>query len=146
MRDVVNSQSTMLWIRFALTFDLIYKRIKNELKRLNLTIPQLDIIVCLARSRGLPLSTLGERLLITPGNVTGIIDRLERDGYVYRDRDYNDRRVIIARLTKKGYELYKEIMPYYDRFIVEIFSSLNQEEKRKLLYLLKKLGNNINNN
>src|SRR3990172_8371136 len=99
MKDILTSQSTMLWVRLALTFDIVYKRIKNELKKLNLTVPQLDIIVCLARSEGLPLSTIGERLLVTAGNVTGIVDRLERDGYVYRDRKDIDRRVITAKLT-----------------------------------------------
>ena len=60
---------------------------KKDLANADLTFSQLDILICLNRTRGLPLSEVADRLLVTGGNVTGIIDRLEKAGLVTRQRD-----------------------------------------------------------
>jgi hypothetical protein len=75
MEKETSFREVMLWVRLAMTFNVLYHEIKTELSKEQLTVPQLDIISCLDRSKGLPLSELAERLLVTGGNVTGIIDR-----------------------------------------------------------------------
>ncbi len=131
---------TMLWVRLAITFNLLYQEIKKELAKEDLTVSQLDILVCLNRTKGLPLSEVADRLLVTGGNVTGIIDRLEKAGLVTRVRDSKDRRVIWARLTEKGYSVYKQLMPRYSETMNMINAYLTPEEKKELMRLLKKLG------
>ena len=138
-----SSGAVMLWVRFALTFNLLYQEIKKVLGEIDLTIPQTDILVCLNRTHGLPLGEIAERLLVTGGNITGLIDRLERDGYVYRERDFDDRRVVRAKLTDKGFELCRKVLPFYNQCIQEITGNLNQEEQRQMQHLLKKLGQGI---
>jgi DNA-binding MarR family transcriptional regulator len=140
MEKEVSAKEIMLWVRLAMTFNVIYHEVKEELSREQLTVPQLEIIACLDRAKGLPLSEIAERLLISGGNVTGIIDRLERDGYVYRARDKSDRRVVRALLTEKGFELYKSFFPRYKEVMHRINSRLTVEERKQLQQLLKKLA------
>ncbi len=131
---------TMLWVRLAATFNLLYQEIKKDLARENLTVSQLDILVCLDRTKGLPLSEVADRLLVTGGNVTGIIDRLESAGLVTRQRDSKDRRVVWARLTEKGYSMYKQLLPRYIETMNSINAYLTPEERKELMRLLKKLS------
>ncbi len=136
-------RDTMLWVRIALTFNLLYKEIKRELSSFNLTIPQADIIVCLHRSKGLPLSELAERLLVTGGNITGVIDRLERAGYVIRVKDGVDRRVVHARLTPEGEKLYRELLPPYKTVLSSVNNLLEPKEQKELARILKKLSQGV---
>ena len=80
MEKETSFREIMLWVRLAMTFNVLYQEIKQELSKEHITVPQLEIISCLDRTKGLPLSEIAERLLVSGGNVTGIIDRLERDG------------------------------------------------------------------
>jgi DNA-binding MarR family transcriptional regulator len=129
----------LIWVRVATTFNLMYQEIKKELSKENLTIPQLEIIGCLAPSKGLSLNELANRLLVTGGNVTGLIDRLERDGYVLRERNEKDRRIINAKLTPKGKEIWQMIMPHYQACIARLLVGLTVEEKKELSRFLKKV-------
>ena len=143
MEKETSFREVMLWVRLAMTFNVLYHEIKNELSEENFTVPQLDIISCLDRTKGIPLSELAERLLVTGGNITGIIDRLERDGYVFRERDKTDRRVVRALLTEKGFELYKSFLPRYKEIMNRINSALTFQERKQLQQLLKKLAKRV---
>jgi DNA-binding MarR family transcriptional regulator len=131
---------TILWVRLNMTFQLIYHEIQKALKEEMLTLSQLDILVCLGRSDGLTLGEISKRLLVTGGNITGVMDRLEKGGYVYRDRDREDRRIIRAKLTPKGGELHKEILPIFKKKWNEIVNILEPDEQRQMNQLLKKLS------
>lgn len=133
----------ILWFRLSMTFQLTFQEIQKALKKENLTLPQLDILVCLGRTRGLTLGEIADRLLLTGGNITGVVDRLEKSGCVYRDRDKNDRRVIRAKLTPKGVALHKATLPIFKRRLNEIVNILEPEEQRQLNNLLKKMSHGI---
>lgn len=134
---------TILWVRLNMCFQLIYHEIQKTLKKESLTLPQLDILVCLGRTKGLTLGEMSERLMVTGGNITGVMDRLEKSGFVYRDRDKNDRRIIRAKLTPKGMGLHKEILPIFQKKWNEIVNILEPEEQRQLSRLLKKMSHGL---
>jgi len=134
---------TILWVRLNMTFQLIYHEIQKTLKKESLTLPQLDILVCLGRAEGLTLGEIGERLMVTGGNITGVMDRLEKSGFVYRDRDKEDRRIIRAKLTPKGILLHKDILPIFQKKWKEIVGILDLEEQRLFNRLLKKFSHGL---
>jgi DNA-binding MarR family transcriptional regulator len=134
---------TILWVRLNTTFQLIYHEIQKTLKKESLTLPQLDILVCLGRVKGLTLGEIGERLMVTGGNITGVMDRLEKSGFVYRDRDKDDRRIIRAKLTPRGILLHKDILPIFQNKWKEIVGILDPEEQRQLSRLLKKFSRGL---
>lgn len=133
----------ILWVRLNMTFQLISYEIQKALKKEKFTLPQLVILVCLGRSDGLTLGEISKRLLVTGGNITGVMDRLEKGGYVYRDRDKEDRRIIRAKLTPKGMELHKKILPIFQKKWNEIVNILEPDEQRQMKRLLKKFSQGL---
>ena len=115
--------------------------IDAALRELHLTGAQMNALLVLrdAGDEGLPLSEVGRRLVVTKANVTGLMDRLERQELIRRDSDTPDRRVIRACLTPRGTELLQKALPERDRVIDDLLAGLTPEEKAMLIGLLTKL-------
>lgn len=92
-----------------------------------------------AGAEGLPLSEVGRRLVVTKANVTGLMDRLERQELIRRESDAPDRRVIRACLTPHGTELLEKALPERDRVLGDLLAGLTPDEKTALIGLLTKL-------
>jgi DNA-binding MarR family transcriptional regulator len=82
---------------------------KDRARAFGLTGPQLTVIKILAQLGDLSLSSLSERIRAQNSTVTGIIDRMEREELVRRERSAEDRRIVLIRLTEKGQRLASEI-------------------------------------
>jgi DNA-binding MarR family transcriptional regulator len=114
--------------------------IERGLRELSLTGAQLNTLLLLrdAGAEGLPLSEIGRHLVVTKANVTGLIDRLERDGLVQRE-GHHDRRVTLAKLTDKGAALLEAALPRHRQLLTELLDCLTAGEKEQLIALLTKL-------
>ncbi|MGD6817463.1 MarR family winged helix-turn-helix transcriptional regulator [Metabacillus sp. 84] len=86
------------------------------------------------------LQQIGSRLLLVSGNVTYVIDKLEKNEYIVRQQDPRDKRSIYAKLTAKGETYLDEIYPIHALRITRAFSGLSTEEQDQLIQLLKKAG------
>ena len=138
-RPFFTRYSTSLWIRF-LRFNLISnKKLQDELEKLALTPPQFYVLATIGYAGGLPFGEIGEKMMVTVSNLTGIVDRLEEKGLVARERDVHDRRVIRVRLTEKGSKLYKNTIPLFEKSISQFFSPLDKSQQKELSSLLRKL-------
>ena len=138
-RPFFTRYSTSLWIRF-LRFNLISnKKLQDALEKLDLTPPQFYVLATIGYAGGLPFGEIGEKMMVTVSNLTGIVDRLEEKGLVARERDVHDRRVIRARLTEKGSKLYKNTIPLFEKSISQFFSPLDKSQQKELSSLLRKL-------
>ena len=118
--------------------------IDRGLQELNLTGSQLNALMVLkdAGPEGISLGEIGRSLVVTKANVTGLIDRLERDGLVERrvpSGRHADRRVTLAALTKRGAELLAEALPRHGDSLSGLLSFLTDDEKSQLVELLTKL-------
>ncbi len=96
-----------------------------------------------AGTTGLPLSELGKSLDVTKGNITGLIDRMERDGLARRKDDPKDRRVIRAIITSKGKKILRDIQPVKDQWGQRLFHGFSAKEKKELSSLLNKLMDRV---
>jgi MarR family 2-MHQ and catechol resistance regulon transcriptional repressor len=83
---------------------------------------------------------LGEKLLRSGGNITLVIDNLEKHGLVRRERQTEDRRTIVIHLTPKGMRLIKRVFPGHARMILKEMSQLKPKEQEDLRRLCRKLG------
>ena len=138
-RPFFTRYSTSLWIRF-LRFNLISnKKLQDDLEKLDLTLPQFYVLATIGYAGGLPFGEIGEKMMVTVSNLTGIVDRLEEKGVVARERDAHDRRVIRVRLTEKGSKLYKNTIPLFEKSISQFFSPLDKSQQKELSSLLRKL-------
>ncbi len=132
-----------VWFKLIKAFKIIHRKTQHELSLSGLTGPQFGVLMRLNIYGELCLNEISDKLNVTEGNITGIIDRLEREGYVYRERDKDDRRVIHIKLTPEGERIYNEAYPGHQRLIEELMSCLSEEEQKQLSYLLKKLRKGI---
>ncbi|MCK6587055.1 MAG: MarR family transcriptional regulator [Polyangiaceae bacterium] len=116
---------------------------KGMASQFGLTGPQLTVIKLLETFGDLSLSSLSERIRAQNSTVTGIIDRMEREGLVRRERSTADRRVVFIRLSEKGARLAREI----EVEPMEIFRSallgLSRDDLRDLLRILTKLQRRV---
>jgi MarR family 2-MHQ and catechol resistance regulon transcriptional repressor len=83
---------------------------------------------------------LGGKLLKSGGNLTLVVDNLERDGLVRRDRSAQDRRVVTVHLTDRGRERIRRSFPSHARLVAELLAHLDPREQEQLGKLCKKLG------
>lgn len=120
------------------------RRITKELaRRADLTGPQLTVLKMLEGVGDLSLSDLSERIRAQNSTVTGIIDRMEREGLVVRARSTEDRRVVHIRLTEKGAKIAKEISVEPMEVFRGALEGLSATETRDLLKILTKIARRV---
>jgi DNA-binding MarR family transcriptional regulator len=106
-----------------------------------ITLAQFNVLRILkgAHPGGYPRGEIIIRMVEPSPDVTRLIDRLIREGLVERFNSDEDRRLSLARITKKGINLLKKINPEVDKFITDYSSALNKKEKEKLSLLCEQL-------
>jgi DNA-binding MarR family transcriptional regulator len=120
------------------------RRLTKELaRRADLTGPQLTVVKMLEQIGDLSLSELSERIRAQNSTVTGIIDRMERENLVVRERSKEDRRVVYIRLTPKGKRLAEEIPIEPWEIFRSALESLSASEVRDLVRILGKVARRV---
>lgn len=121
-----------MWIRLARCYNLAIRELRSGLRE-ECTMPQFDVLAQLARTEdGLTFSALSEKLLVTAGNLTGIVDRLEKLELVRRETNPRDRRQIFIRLTPRGKDYCTKIIPEHERQIVRLFAGISDNDVQNL--------------
>jgi MarR family 2-MHQ and catechol resistance regulon transcriptional repressor len=119
----------------ALENRLVHRNVLGEL-----TMSQFGVLETLYHLGPLSQGAISAKLLKSSGNITLVLDNLERHGLVQRTRDAGDRRIVTLSLTPTGAELIARIFPLQAAVIAEEFSALEPEEQEQLGRLCKKLG------
>ncbi|TZG32503.1 MarR family transcriptional regulator [Agrobacterium sp. B1(2019)] len=120
-------QELRLWLRLLSTTKLISQEIRRRLRReFGATLPQFDLLSQLYREpEGLRLGELSKRTMVTNGNITGLVERLELDGLVLRERPADDRRVIVARLTDKGQTIFEAMAEAHGGWLEDMMADVD---------------------
>jgi DNA-binding MarR family transcriptional regulator len=120
------------------------RRITKELaRRAELTGPQLTVVKMLETVGDLSLSDLSDRIRAQNSTVTGIIDRMEREGLVLRVRSTEDRRVVKIKLTEKGERIASDIPIEPMEIFRSALATLTLAETRELLRILNKVAKRV---
>ena len=106
----------------------------------DLTPSQFAVLEALYHLGSMTQGEISQKLLKSNSNITTVMDNLERDGFVRRERDETDRRVIYVHLTKAGTGKIEAVLPNHVGALVEIFGALSPSEQETLGELCKKLG------
>ncbi len=130
-----------LWLRLLTCTQLIERAVRARLRdRFGTTLPRFDLMSQLWRyPGGLKMSELSQHLMVTGGNVTGIVDLLERQGQVERAAEPADRRAYRVRLTRAGRKSFGEMARAHEDWIVEMLGGLSRREHAELYRLLAKV-------
>lgn len=135
-----SKDSLRLWLRLVALETMVENQVRRMLReRFDVTLPQFDVLAELEHAgRPLTMSQLSAELVVSNGNITGLVHRLERDGLVARESALEDRRVHRIRLTEKGAARFARMASVHEEFIAELFSGMSGNEMRDLQSLLRR--------
>ncbi len=148
-RDEEGRAALRIWLRLLACTNLIEGRIRRQLRhRFATTLPRFDVLAQLdaaARDlgRGLTMSELSRRLMVTNGNLTGLVGRLVKERVVSRTTLPTDRRHQLVRLTPTGKRVFQKMVPENRAWIEEIFARLSHPERAQLYELIGKLKDSV---
>jgi DNA-binding MarR family transcriptional regulator len=108
-----------------------------------LSLARFDLLATLQREDGQTLAALSRKLLVTAGNLTGLVDRAERDGIVARRPDAKDRRLTRVHLTPKGQKLAAQAIKRHARLAEELVAPFDRRDRENLRELLGRLRESI---
>lgn len=129
-----------LWLRLLTCSNLIESEVRRRLReRFDVTLPRFDLMAQLDKSpEGMTLSDLSRRMMVSNGNLTGLVDRLVTSGHLDRRVSELDRRAQIVSLTRAGQAEFRAMAAEHEAWIADLFSDLTQREQRDLMRLLAK--------
>ncbi|GHO85856.1 MarR family winged helix-turn-helix transcriptional regulator [Dictyobacter formicarum] len=128
------------WLRLSRIFQKVGRASDVFLRSWGLSTAQFDILAQVGAARGITQQELADRLLVTKGNVSQLLDRMEKQGLLTRSQE---RRSNILSLTAKGQELYERVVPAQEELIARQFHGLTPDEVNELLLLLRKLDHSL---
>jgi MarR family 2-MHQ and catechol resistance regulon transcriptional repressor len=129
-----------MWVKLARAYSTFGKKSNESIRSFGLTEPQFGVLETLGHLGSMTIGQLCKKQLVSGGNMTLVVDNLERDDYVRRVHSSEDRRTIIVELTEKGQKLFEDVFPKHAEDIEKFASVLTDEEIESLSALLKKLG------
>jgi MarR family 2-MHQ and catechol resistance regulon transcriptional repressor len=128
------------FIKLTRCTEALMARLNNCGSLEGLTISQFGVLEALLHLGPMNQSEIGSKLLRSGGNITLVIDNLEKQGLVRRQRDNEDRRMVFVSLTEQGYQLISRIFPQHLQAILQELSVLSPHEQETLGELCRKLG------
>lgn len=128
------------YIKLVRAAESLTHRLHQHLETHKLTVTQFGVLEALFHLGAMHQKELAEKLLKSGGNITLVIDNLEKRQLVQRDREVGDRRCISVSLTPTGKQLISDIFPAHVEAIAQQMKILSLEEQTELGRLCKKLG------
>lgn len=140
--DERERESVSLWFRLLSCHARMLAELRRELEG-GVTMPRFDLLASLLRHDGQTLVALSRDLLVTAGNVTGLVDRAERDGLVARRPDPADRRLARVWLTGEGRRLISGLLPAHAAQVHALMAGMPAAQRRELRRLLGALRDHL---
>lgn len=134
-----------LWLRLLTCSTLIERRIRGALReRFETTLPRFDVLAQLERAPdGMTMGELSTRLMVSNGNITGLVDRLVEEGLLRRQPSPTDRRSSRVSVTPEGRKAFGAMSAAHAHWIDELFAGMNRDDKARLYDLLSKLKTSV---
>jgi len=140
-----SKESLRTWLRLLSCETVIEQHLRSLLRQnFSVTLPQFDVLSELERAGDpLTMSQLSKELMVSNGNVTGVIDRLEKTGFAKRVRAEHDRRIQYIELTAKGRKEFNKMASQHEKWLADLLSGLSLTEMGKLQELLLRMRQSV---
>jgi DNA-binding MarR family transcriptional regulator len=134
-----------LWLRLLATTRLVTQEIRRRLRvEFGATLPQFDVLAQLYREpAGLRLGELSRRTMVSNGNVTGLVERLEVDGLILRVTLDSDRRVTVAKLTEKGDAQFSAMAAAHEGWLKELMANVDTRTLKLTLAQMNQIKGSV---
>lgn len=132
-------------IELLKTKDMLEEVHDRFFKEYDLSNTKFNILVILYKNKKeeMYMSRIGERMLLSNANITGLVDRLEEQSFVRRVRSIKDRRKIVVKITKEGIECVERVIEDYILWSKKLMETLSNQQNIQLIELLKSLQQGI---
>lgn len=143
----LSKQRLRLWLRLLRAARMIEADLRERLRtEFAITLPQFDVMAALARHEdGINMTELSRMLVVSNGNVTGIIDRLAAEKLVLRQAPANDRRSFIVRLTPKGAAQFAAVAKAHEGWVNKLLDGVDAAQAEALIGQLSGLASGVRN-
>jgi len=122
----------------------LISRVKSDLIfREDITAQQMVTILTIGEIGEAKVTVIAKRMGVSPPTITGLLDRLQKKGFLKRFRDSKDRRIVFVNLTKKGYKFVEKLKKCIEQRWSELLSYLTEEERLTYLEIVRKLFNSL---
>lgn len=137
--------SVRLWLRLLSCTTVMEKRIRRRfVDQHDATLPRFDVMAALdRRPEGMTMGQLSHALLVSGGNVTGVVQTLRRDGHVAMAPSPTDGRVSVVRLTPQGQDYFEELAQAHHHWVDAMLDGVSRDDRETLYALLGKLKQSL---
>lgn len=134
-----------LWLRLLTCTTLIETEVRRRLrKRFNETLPRFDLMAQLERVKdGMTLGEVSKRMMVSAGNVTSLVDRLVKAGYLERRPAPNDRRSQLIQLTPAGRTHFNRLAANHEKWVAELLGDLDSKDMAAAMAELEKVKKSV---
>jgi DNA-binding MarR family transcriptional regulator len=137
--------SLRLWLRLLSCTNRVEDKIRQKLREsFGITLPRFDLMAQLERHPdGLTMGELSRRMMVTGGNITTIVDQLEKEKLVVRVVGVNDRRSFTVKLTQAGRDAFTDMAIAHEAWVADMFEGLSVKQQADLHTLLGAMKKNL---
>ena len=137
--------SLRLWLRLLSCTTRVEDKIRQKLREsFDITLPRFDLMAQLERHPdGLSMGELSRRMMVTGGNITTIVDQLEKEKLVLRVVGVNDRRSFTVKLTQAGKDAFTNMAIAHEAWVADLFEGLSVSQQTELYTLLGAMKKNL---
>ena len=137
--------SLRLWLRLLSCTTRVEDKIRQKLREsFDITLPRFDLMAQLERHPdGLSMGELSRRMMVTGGNITTIVDQLEKENLVVRVVGVNDRRSFTVKLTQAGRDAFTDMAIAQEAWVADLFEGLSVNQQTELYTLLGAMKKNL---
>lgn len=132
-----------LVIASARSYNAIFSRIEKQVQENGLNISEFGVLEMLLNKGEQPVQKIAEKILVTSGTITYVIDKLEKKELVYRKKCEKDKRIYYICLTPKGEALISEVFQKHKLFLNDLFGNIDENTKKELVSNLFALQDSI---
>ena len=142
MSDPLSKRRLKMWIRLLGVTRVAEAELREFLRvKHDTTLPRFDVMAALYRRReGVTMTELSRMLLVSNGNATTVVDRLEKDGLVRRTPSDTDRRTVFVALTAEGLAQFEGLAADHEAEVSRRFAGLSEADLETLTDILKRMG------
>lgn len=142
MSDPLSKRRLKMWIRLLGVTRVAEAELREFLRvKHDTTLPRFDVMAALYRRRdGVTMTELSRMLLVSNGNATTVVDRLEKDGFVRRTPSDTDRRTVFVALTADGLAQFEGLAAEHEAEVSRRFADLSEADLETLTDILKRMG------
>ena len=140
--DPLSKRRLKMWIRLLGVTRVAESHLREFLRVGHATtLPRFDVMAALYRRQaGITMSELSRMLLVSNGNATTVVDRLENDGLVRRTQSDADRRTVFVALTSAGLAQFETLAAEHERELTRVFGNVSEADLDTMTDILKRMG------